>query len=211
MKKKSILLLLTFVFCLTIVLTGCATENTDSSVQSTENETMATSSTTEAQQRQTDFRNVCWGDDIETVKQSEDAQLYAEDESSLVYTVDVSGHTMDLCYAFEDGKLYQAIYGDKCGHTTSGQFISGYESLKESLTELYGTPKTDDIINTVDQDLVDAAGSSALDFGYVVYRATWENEKTKIQLGCMSENYKTNLIISYTDINYEENLENSGL
>lgn len=46
MKKKSILLLLTFVFCLTIVLTGCATENTDSSVQSTENETMATSSTT---------------------------------------------------------------------------------------------------------------------------------------------------------------------
>lgn len=206
MKKKSILLLLTFVFCITLGLTGCTTESTNSTIQSTQNET-----TTEAEQRQTDFRNVCWGDDIETVKKLEDAQFVDEDENSLLYTADVSGHTMNLSYIFEDGKLCQAGYMDDCGHTTSGQFIGAYDSLKESLTKLYGTPKTDEIVNTVDQDLVDAAGSSALDYGYLVYRATWNTESTNILLGCMSQNYETNLVIQYEDINYEENLEDSGL
>lgn len=163
------------------------------------------------EQRQTDFRDVCWGDDIETVKKLEDAQFIDEDENCLLYSANVAGHTMNLSYLFENGKLYEAGYMDNCGHTTSGQFVGAYDSLKESLTKLYGTPKTDEIVNTVDQDLIDAAGSSALDYGYIVYRATWVSENTNILLGCMSENYKTQLIIQYKDANYEENLEDSGL
>lgn len=207
MKKNTILLFVTFVFFIIICLSGCTNTTTESAIQSTEKET---ESVTE-EQRQTDFRDVCWGDDIETVKKLEDAQFIDEDENCLLYSANVAGHTMNLSYLFENGKLYEAGYMDNCGHTTSGQFVGAYDSLKESLTKLYGTPKTDEIVNTVDQDLIDAAGSSALDYGYIVYRATWVSENTNILLGCMSENYKTQLIIQYKDANYEENLEDSGL
>lgn len=80
------------------------------------------------------------------------------------------------------------------------------------LIKKYGEPYEDEIISLKDQKMIDMAGpADALEYGYVVYRAQWETETTDIMLGMMAERYEVGLLISYTDKNYEEDINDTGL
>lgn len=170
--------------------------------------------TEEVERTNCDFRNAKWGDDKETVKKYEKEPLAYEEENVLGYETSVSGNNTYCLYWFDkNGKLYQSGYSlimpEGVGE---GQYISTYNALKDDLTEIYGDPWEDEIIPLVDQKQIDYSGeASSLRYGYVTYRTQWKTSTTDIMLGMQSQDYKVQTLISYTDINYEEDLSDSGL
>ncbi|MEY8352405.1 hypothetical protein AALB39_03515, partial [Lachnospiraceae bacterium 54-53] len=52
----------------------------------------------------------------------------------------------------------------------------------------------------------------ALEYGYVTYRATWNDYNgTNIMIGMLAQNYEVKIVVTYTDINYKEDVNDSGL
>lgn len=168
-----------------------------------------------AEKENTDFRNVCWGDSLETVKKYETSKTLlssGNNADSLIYEDTLLGYSTYIIYSFENDKLYEASYGLKEEYTNSGQYIPQYQAIKNSLKEIYGKPIEDVIIPLEKQSLIDIAGdSTALRYGYVVYRAKWETETTNIMIGMQAQNYEVGTVIQYLDKNYKEDLNNSGL
>lgn len=159
-----------------------------------------------------DFRNAKWGDSIETTHKYEVEIDLQESDDQLSGTATVGGYDAYVGFMFDDGLLYKGIYAFPLDYTNAGQYIPVYNTLKDMLTKIYGTPLEDTIIPLETQDLIDMAGESkALEYGYVVYRAMWQTSTTDIMIGMMAQDYDVNLLITYTDKNYEENINNSGL
>ena len=184
--------------------------------KTTETETTETATTVEELQKRenTNFRNAYWGDDIETVKKFEDAKPESGEDNALLYSTKVSNRDAYAIYYFDDnGKLYQGMYVINEEYSNAGQYIPQYNSLRDSLKEKYGEADEDTIIPLERQNLIDIAGdASALQYGYVVYRATWNDYNgTKIMIGMQSQNFKVGTVIMYTDVNYKEDVNNSGL
>ncbi|WP_317854518.1 hypothetical protein [Chakrabartyella piscis] len=93
-----------------------------------------------------------------------------------------------------------------------GRYIQSFNIIKESLVTKYGEPVEDIISNFVDQSRVDNVGeSSALEYGYVAYKTTWDTEETEILLGMLSTNYEVQITIAYTDKNTEKEVDTNGL
>lgn len=221
MRKKVIMLIL--MCCIGLV--GCSkkeevelimevvSENEVEPIIEEETEPIVEEESSEIETREnTTFRNSCWGDDIETVKKYEDAELFGEEENGLVYKTSLLGKNVYAVYYFKDNKLYNTAYTLIEELSNGGQYIELYNSLKTSLTEKYEKPLKDDIINYETQSLIDIAGaSSALEYGYIAYICQWITEKTEISMGLRSENSKMMFVISYKDINYEEDINDSGL
>ena len=149
----------------------------------------------------------------DTVKKSEtDINLESLDDGSLFGNVRVNGYKAFAFYHFNDNKLHDGLYLFDLGYTSGGQFISTYNSLKESLTKKYGNPTHDKIIPYQKESLIEHAGSSkALEYGYVSYAASWETDDTLIILGLSSQNYEIGLTLQYLDKNYEPDINDSGL
>lgn len=197
--------------------TAMETESTTEETSSTEEGESVTEETTteEKIEKREDatFRNAVWGDDIETVKKYEEIQLIEEDGELLGETT-VSGLDTYVIYSFDaDGKLYNGGYMLKLKEGVgSGAYISDYNNLKDDLTTLYGEPVSDEIIPLEKQSTIDMAGAeSALEYGWTVYRTIWNTGNTKIMLGMQGQEYTINTIIQYQDINYQEDLSESGL
>lgn len=57
------------------------------------------------------------------------------DDGSLFGNVRVNGYKAFAFYHFNDNKLHDGLYLFDLGYTSGGQFISTYNSLKESLTK----------------------------------------------------------------------------
>lgn len=194
--------------------------STDSTVQEEETtveETVVNEESTEdvlVERENTTFRNAIWGDDMETVKKYETEIALEEGENSLIGQTTIVGLESDIVYYFDSqGKLYQGIYGIKTKEGVGeGVYISDYNNLKNKLTELYGEPVSDEIIPLTDQSQIDYTGEeNSLKFGYTAYKTIWNTETTEILLGMQSQNYQVYTMLAYTDINYEEDLSESGL
>ena len=179
-----------------------------------EKEEAKTEKTSEAvtQRKNTDFRDIIWGDDIDTLIQYEGDDY---DLSDNIYTYErkVAGYDAYTFFTVgDDEKIHSAGYSFMNTYTVGSQYISQYNILKKSLTEKYGEPYEDEIIPLETQSLIDTAGESkALEYGYVVYRSRWKTNTSEIMLGMMSENYNIGLIIQYNDINYEFKANTDGL
>lgn len=159
------------------------------------------------------FRNACWGDSIETVKKYETVDLIEESNEGLLY-LDTLLDVYDVCvvYKFENDSLCKCGYTIKNNYTTGGQYINAYYDLQSKLKSLYGEPIEDEIYKFEDDMSIELAGeSSALTYGYVKYRTVWNTGDVEIALGTFSENYQENLVITYSDPNYVEDLSKSGL
>ncbi|EXG87783.1 hypothetical protein K413DRAFT_4683 [Clostridium sp. ASBs410] len=206
-------------------VTGCGsqkaseTETSKETVQQSSSVEETTSEVTTAEEyvkrENTNFRNAYWGDDIETVKKYEEEKLEGNGtEKGLLYSTKVGNYSANAMYFFDnDGKLYQGMYGINEEFTNAGQYIPLFQSLRDSLKEKYGEPDEDTILRLANQSQIDFAGDAkALEYGYVVYRATWNNYNgTEIMIGMQAQNYKVQIVIGYTDVNYKEDVNNSGL
>lgn len=182
--------------------------------EETESESIPETTEEVIEQREgTTFRNTIWGDDIDTIKKYETKiNLESLDDGSLFGNVRVNGYKAFAFYHFNDNKLHDGLYLFDLGYTSGGQFISTYNSLKESLTKKYGNPTHDKIIPYQKESLIEYAGSSkALEYGYVSYAASWETDDTLIILGLSSQNYEIGLTLQYLDKNYEPDINDSGL
>lgn len=105
--------------------------------EETESESIPETTEEVIEQREgTTFRNTIWGDDIDTVKKYEtEINLESLDDGSLFGNVRVNGYKAFAFYHFNDNKLHDGLYLFDLGYTSGGQFISTYNSLKESLTK----------------------------------------------------------------------------
>lgn len=149
-----------------------------------------------------DFRNVNWGDDIETVKKLEDTKPTIERKNALAYRVTVAGYPdVFLAYDFdENGKLSGGAYSFEYNRN-AGEDISRYKILKASLTEIYGEPKEDNISKTSDQaNNQYMTEEELLKYGYVLYNTMWENENSRIVLLMKDIDYKIMTSVVYVDL-----------
>lgn len=152
-----------------------------------------------------DFRNTCWGDDIETVKQYESSKLVDSDDDSLTYETTVNGYNVYLLYFFDDNKLFRTGYVLEDNYS-AGQYISIMESFRDDIEEKYGLPLEDSGMIKFEKDsLIEMAGEArALELGYIGYAYEWNTDSTKILLGCTSSNYEVQFTLGYQDMNYHE-------
>lgn len=192
------------------------TEETKETVTTEETKEVEESTEVVSENREnTTFRNAVWGDDKETVKKYETEIKLEEIDGTLLGESSIAGllDSYIMYYFDSDGKLYQGMYGIKTKEGVgAGVYISDFNQLKEKLTSLYGTPISDEIIPLTKQSQIDYAGAEkSLEFGYTAYRTIWETDTTKIMLGMQSQNYTVQTVISYQDINYKEDLSQSGL
>lgn len=213
MKKKLLVLGLS----ISIMLVGC--NNSKSSTNKTKSDNTDGIVTQEKQnfekRENATFRNSVWGDNSETVKKYEsDIKLESDGNGNLVGETTVSTNEAYAVYWFNSNdSLYRGTYGliPKQG-VGEGYYISVYNSLKEDLTSIYGDPVSDEIIPLTDQKQIDYTGEeNSLRYGYTAYKTIWNTDTTEIMLGMSSQNFEVNTLINYTDINFEEDLSDSGL
>lgn len=189
-------------------------ENISEKQQEKEKEEAKTEKTSEAvtQRKNTDFRDIIWGDDIDTLIQYE-GDDYDLSDNIYAYERKVAGYDAYTFFAVgDDEKIHSAGYSFMNTYTVGSQYISQYNILKKSLTEKYGEPYEDEIIPLETQSLIDTAGESkALEYGYVAYRTRWTTDNSDIILGMISKNYDPAIIIKYDDVNYAFNANTDGL
>ena len=172
---------------------------------------------TDTSNREGNFRIGFWGDDIETINKYETAKFEGISErddatTMMVYSGTVSGRNNTyITYLFDSaGKLYQCFYGFNDTYSGAELYIAAYKSLKESLTEKYGKPASDERKNLsnlaryADEDI-------ALQLGYSAYRAVWKTETTEITLVMYNLGGGIETTLVYADPNHEEVKDNSGL
>lgn len=163
--------------------------------------------------RNGDFRIGFWGDSIDTINLYETAEYVStdSDNSGLLFSGKVSNYEADIAYYFDStGKLYQGIYQITEDYSQGSVYITTYNTLKENLASIYGTPSSDTKKNISSLAPYTDEGT-ALELGYTVYRTCWETETTTITLIMMSQNYKVNLLLSYEDINHTDSPNTTGL
>ena len=157
-----------------------------------------------------DIRNAKWGDSIETVKKYENAKLLIEDIETLSYSDIVLGSDVCIHYIFSpDYGLYKVIYAFMESHTNESFYITEFDNYKSSLTEKYGIPYEDKIINT--SDLADNMEAGlAIEFGFTVYRTKWTFNNSNIFLGMYGDNGEIQILVSFEDNNYKEPIDTKG-
>lgn len=172
--------------------------------------------TTDASDRNGDFRIGFWGDDIETINKYETAKFegISEDDDGttlMLFSGTVSGKDAYTSYIFDQaGKLYLGFYGFNDTYSGAELYIAAYKSLKESLTEKYGKPVSDERKNLsslaryADEDI-------ALQLGYSAYRAVWKTQTTEITLMMYNLGDGIETSLAYTDPNHEEIKDTTGL
>lgn len=165
--------------------------------------------------RNGDFRVGFWGDNIDTINKYETAKFEGvsedEDGTVMMYSGTVAGKDAYIIYNFDiEGKLYCCFYGINNTYSSSALYITAYESLKDSLSEKYGKPSSDDVkkisslANYADPDI-------ALQLGYSVYRTIWNTDTTEISLGMLNSGDGISTMIAYTDPHHEKTKNTSGL
>lgn len=227
MKKKILVLVMSVVM---LSLVGCGASETATTVEETTVETkQEVESITDTEEAEsvaeeteevveerdnTDFRNACWGDDIETVKKYETKGTYfGEQEGNLLYTDILSGAKVYVCYQFENEKLCGGVYMPEEKYSNSGQYIAHYNSIKEALIKKYGEPSTDKINKFEDDLQIELAGEGdSLKYGYTSYACEWFTDTTRISIGLASQNFDIAYAIHYEDIStYHESDGTEGL
>lgn len=210
MKNKIIV-----VFCLCVLLTGCSSEMSDVTNAATEDTVSETIDNLDVSDEVTenidvkyDLRNVNWGMSLQDVINSEE-QTYtyiSEDKQQIMYS-DVTAGNVNftyLMYYFDNDALNHAIYYADNTHSSDNLYVEDYNSLKDKLTSLYGTPNPNDVKEIWYDDLYK---DNPNDYGKAVARGDltmatrWTTDTTIITLFLSGDNYECKLAIQYYDVN----------
>ncbi|MCD6098451.1 DUF3157 family protein [bacterium] len=145
-----------------------------------------------------DFRKTTWGMGKIQVKKTEKGKIVEEDENLLAYQGTVGGLDCFILYIFAEGKLVRAKYAFTETHSNKNDYISDFNTLKETLTKKYGKPVKDSRIwrNDLYEDDYQYWGF-AVSLGHLAYFAEWETPNTYITLALYGENYEITLAIEY--------------
>jgi len=143
-----------------------------------------------------DFRNVRWGMAIEEVKKREilklikelkldaaEVQSYGFDKITIYY--DEITKTQ-IHYAFLNNRLTNILKFFVEQYEDKTLYIKIYEMYKAILTDKYGATIDDEEIWL--NDIYKGEYVSALDAGDLVFHASWENTRSRIDL-CLSKNH----------------------
>ncbi|PKP55767.1 hypothetical protein CVT91_14760 [Candidatus Atribacteria bacterium HGW-Atribacteria-1] len=159
-----------------------------------------------AKEQAYDFRKTNWGMSKEQVRATEEKRPDFEADTTLGYDVTISGKDFACIYSFLEDKLYNSGYFFTGEHTNKNLYIDDYEELKETLTKKYGKPKMD-FPGVWKNDLYKDDKSHwgmAISVGHLAYGNSWETPNTKISLMLSGDNYKIELVLSYTSKGLEE-------
>ena len=218
MKNKIIVIL-----CLCALLAGCSSKTsdvtdavTDDTVSETADNSDVLNESEENVDVKHDIRNVNWGMSIQDVIQSEEQEYSykSEDEKQLMYSNVTAGNVKFsfLMYDFgNEGALRQATYYATNTHTSDNLYVEDYNSLKDKLTSLYGTPNPSDVKEVWHDDLYK---DNPDDYGKAVARGDltlatkWTTDTSIIVLFLSGDNYECKLAIQYYDVN--KGMESSG-
>ncbi len=173
----------------------------------------ATPAPTESAERKGDFRSGNWGDSKDDVAKYEKGTLVNDSGNEVTYRCTVAGLDMAAVYCYDnDGHLYSGRYVSQEEHSNPQQHIADYNKLKDSLSSVYGTPDTDEVIpmNSA-YESTNLDDGTALKYGWLGFQATWQTDDTDIFMVMYGDNFNVVLGIKYTDKNHEEVYDNSGL
>lgn len=149
-----------------------------------------------------DFRKSHWGDSYGEVVESEQLDIFTEADRSgikiLAYKTDVGGLNATMVYLFAADKLYTAKYIFIEKHTNKNDYINNYNTIKQILTNKYGTPAEDETLwrNNLFKDEPEQYGT-ALSIGHLVYYSSWNLEKTEISLFINGDNFEVSHTLEY--------------
>lgn len=178
MKKKVIALLLAV--AVVAGMSGCGSSK-EEPAESTSSESVSE----EKEYRDTDFRNAKWGDSMDTVKKSEDAEVFGGNDSMLMYKTDIFGEQGKVMYVFDDNGLYSVVYDITNDSFSAEDWLDYYEKIRVSLTERYDEPYEDSVVSADGGDA--AASPELLKDGKISLQAGWANEKANIWMQLMTD------------------------
>ena len=142
-----------------------------------------------------DFRKSTWGMTKAAVKTTEkNKRIIIDDDPSgkLIYETEVSGQRCYLIYEFTQDKLTTTSYLFTTKHSNKNDYIADFEHIKSLLNKKYGTPLKEDKDgfwkNNLYKDDPQHWGM-AVSLGHLIFRARWENEKTKIFHSLSGDNF----------------------
>lgn len=196
MKKKILAALLAVaVVC---SMAGCGNKEEERKENTTESVAETESEKGKKEYRDTDFRNAKWGDDMNTVKKSEDAEVFGGNDNMLMYKLDISGQEGKVMYVFDDSGLYSVVYDITNDELSASEWMDYYEKLKNDLAERYDEPAEDSVI-ALNGDKTDA-DPELLKEGKISLQTGWVNDKVNIWMQLMADD-EDHFFVSVVAIN----------
>jgi len=146
-----------------------------------------------------DFRKSKWGMSKKEIKKTEIGKIKREEDKVIVFDGTVSNIDALIAYIFVEDKLVRAKYIFTPKHSNKNDFLVDYRTVKDALTEKYGTPQSDDTYwrNDLYKDNYSEWGF-AVSLGHLTYSCDWETETSKILLMLSGENYTVDLVTEYS-------------
>jgi len=139
-----------------------------------------------------------WGQQPEALRLSVAGTVERDEEGKLIYLRNLSDHGVLEGYEFRHESLVRGQY-ILLQRPLNGlnEFIGYYRTLKEQLTEVYGSPTKDQTVwdNDLYQPLPDYWGVAVL-IGHLHYHASWETEDGTITLE-LTGNRHSRLFLEY--------------
>jgi hypothetical protein len=126
----------------------------------------------------------------------------------LLYSGTVGGYDTNLMYVFLDNELVSAVYQFSDVYTSSGRYLSRYESIKNILEQKYGTPENDREIwnNESAKQYTDLP--TAFSLGYVQLAADFTGYKTYVQTSTKSNLGSAQHLVVYFSTDHKMKYEN---
>ncbi len=168
-------------------------------------------------QTEYDFRRINWGMGPEEVKATEAKPPdKIDDEGDMAYLTSVVGKRAVLWYMFfpsgSQSKLWKAQYILMDEYRNDNNYIRDFSELFEKLKLKYGSASSDpgwQWNQTLYQDDPERHGF-AVSLGHVARWVDFKTDKTTIRLAIWGENYKINVLITYTSNEYKDAAESAA-
>lgn len=147
--------------------------------------------------RNCDVRNVCFGDDIDTVKRNEDLTLWYEDDTNILYEATLEGCEANLVYYFNDNnQMYMAGFLHSQNHTNDDKYVAEYSAIYNQLVDKYGKPTSEENPKSSMAQYCSSEGM-AISLGYAAKQSEWKQDNMTIKLLCTGDNGDISLILAY--------------
>lgn len=163
------------------------------------------------------IRNVCWRDDLQTVKDNEenapDEEALTDNDINEFYSlgyndVPVVGIDTQLVYNIDlEYGLYYCGYIYQAETLTNDLIFSNYQTLLDALITKYGDPEESQRYNGFE----DWEPRLSLAVGALVYSDKWYLENVNIDIVLGNVGGSGYIIISYRDPNFESNTLSDNL
>lgn len=149
------------------------------------------------------IRNADWGWAKDSVKKYETLKLIDQPKEGLRYFGILDDKRFKILYQFIENKFVAAYYSYVDMHINSNIYITSYNQLKDILIKKYGTPLTDEKIWKHDRYKNEEENwGRSCRAGHVVFKSTWENKDTHVELTCIGDDYDILLDIVYRSKQY---------